>query len=97
MFVSFPVVVCLVAGLSALAPLALASPPDPIWIGGLFDAGDSDDVIVAATSAEGASDDAAPHAVTACLVMVGIVPSVDAIAVAGSGLPVFQGRAPPSA
>ena len=37
----------------ALVPLAHASPPDPVWIAGIYDAGDSDDVILAATSLEG--------------------------------------------
>ena len=36
----------------ALVPLAHASPPDPVWIAGIYDAGDSDDVILAATSLE---------------------------------------------
>ena len=36
----------------ALVPLAHASPPDPVWLAGIYDAGDSDDVIVAATSLE---------------------------------------------
>ena len=34
----------------ALVPLAPASPPDPVWLAGIYDAGDSDDVILAATS-----------------------------------------------
>ena len=36
---------------ATLAPLAEASPPDPTWIGGLYDNGDHDDVILAITSA----------------------------------------------
>ena len=37
----------------ALVPLAHASPPDPVWLAGIYDGADSDDVIVAATSLEG--------------------------------------------
>ena len=39
----------LVLVLSALGPLASASPPDPGWIGGFYDAADYDDVILAVT------------------------------------------------
>ena len=52
---AFPVVTLLLVALSVIAPLALASPPDPMWIGGVFDGDDSDDVIVAAWSSEGAT------------------------------------------
>ena len=38
--------------LVVLVPLAHASPPDPVWLAGIYDAGDSDDVILAATSLE---------------------------------------------
>ena len=38
--------------LHTLIPLAHATPPDPVWLAGIYDAGDSDDVIVAATSLE---------------------------------------------
>jgi hypothetical protein len=47
---------CSVSGLLfallALAPLADASPPDPLWIAGIYDVADFDDVIVAITSLE---------------------------------------------
>jgi hypothetical protein len=36
--------------LVALVPLAHTSPPDPLWIAGIYDAADFDDVVVAATS-----------------------------------------------
>ena len=34
-----------------LASLAYASPPDPTWVGGFWDGGDFDDVVIAVTSA----------------------------------------------
>jgi hypothetical protein len=92
---AYPVVTLLLVALSALAPLALASPPDPIWIGGLFDGDDADDVIVAATSSEGATDGVARPAVKAVLLVVGSVPPAIAISSDNSAAPVFQGRAPP--
>src|SRR5262249_15868258 len=39
----------LVLVLVTLAPLASASPPDPSWIGGFYDAADGDDAILAVT------------------------------------------------
>jgi hypothetical protein len=94
---AFPVVTLLLVALSGLAPLALASPPDPIWIGGVFDGGDSDDVVVAATSAEGATDGAALPSGKAVLLVAGSVLPAVSDSSTNSTAPVFQGRAPPSA
>lgn len=44
------VVFILLGNLVALVPLAHASPPDPIWIAGLYDAADYDDVVLAVIS-----------------------------------------------
>jgi len=42
----------LVVGVAlALTSLAYASPPDPTWVGGFWDGGDFDDVVIAITSA----------------------------------------------
>jgi hypothetical protein len=44
----------LVVGALALCPaLALASPPDPLWIGGVYDAGDWDEAVLTSAFAEG--------------------------------------------
>ncbi len=43
----------LVAALVALMPLAHASPPDPSWIAGFYDAADHDEVVLAVTDALG--------------------------------------------
>ena len=45
---ALPLLVVLVA----LVPLADATPPDPLWIAGMYDAADSDDVVMTATSLE---------------------------------------------
>ena len=37
--------------LAALVPLAHASPPDPLWIPGIYDAADLDEVVVAVLTA----------------------------------------------
>ncbi len=49
MIPQLPVTALLVLVLATLAPLASASPPDPSWIGGFYDAADGDDVILAVT------------------------------------------------
>jgi hypothetical protein len=46
--------VLVLSGLVALTPLAYASPPDPSWIRGVYDDGDSDDVVLLVTSGGGA-------------------------------------------
>ena len=95
---AFPVVtLLLLVALSLLGPLSQASPPDPIWIGGLFDGGDTDDVVVAATSAEGATEGMAPLTGAAVLLAAGPVPLPVSIACPSAAAPVFQGRAPPFA
>ena len=44
-------VLFLLLGLAALTPLAYATPPDPSWVGGIYDDADYDDVVVLITSA----------------------------------------------
>ena len=41
----------LLALLLAILPLAEASPPDPLWVGGMYDGADLDDVVVAVLAA----------------------------------------------
>jgi len=49
-------VIALLAALVGLVPLAHASPTDPSWIPGIYDAADSDDVVLAVTSLESSVD-----------------------------------------
>ena len=46
----------LVAFILALTPLAYASPPDPMWQLGFFDAGDFDEVVEYITSSAGLAE-----------------------------------------
>jgi hypothetical protein len=83
----------LLAFLVVLVPLAAASPPDPLWIGGIYDAADSDDAVVAATSLE--------YRVEETLRVVSPVSMVVGVTLAGSLVIPFairrstQARAPP--
>jgi hypothetical protein len=50
-----------VAVLLSLGALAHASPPDPDWLGGLWDNGDYDDIILLVTSGVGVADSHSIH------------------------------------
>ena len=94
---STPVAALLFAVLAVLTPLALASPPDPLWVGGLFDAADFDDVVVAVTSTDGTTDGAVPRVVKVSLAALGTVAPPSLSNPVRGALPVFQERAPPTA
>jgi hypothetical protein len=91
-----PVVLILLGALIALVPLAHASPPDPIWITGLYDGADYDDVIAAATSADSAVEYAPLVSLTPSLIVVGTFHPAPAPSPATPALPAFQIRAPPT-
>jgi len=91
-----PVAILLLFSLALLAPLAHASPPDPTWIHGVFDAADSDDAIVAATGTQCVIDGVgSPEAVAPAV--AGAVPTSGSPDAPFSTDPVFRGRAPPAA
>jgi hypothetical protein len=56
MFLRRSVALLVVGALLSLGALAHASPPDPDWLGGLWDNGDYDDIILLVTSGVGAAD-----------------------------------------
>jgi len=93
---SAPIVWLLLGASLALAPLALASPPDPLWICGIFDAGDTDDVLVAATSVLGTPPTPTLDRAAAFLAPAGGVAPGDAAIPASSPLSIRQGRSPPA-
>jgi hypothetical protein len=53
----------LVAGFALIIPLAYASPPDPNWITGIYDAADGDDVVGFLTDTNAAGYSSSPPAV----------------------------------
>jgi hypothetical protein len=40
-----PILLLLILPLAAAKPLALASPPDPLWLAGVYDGADGDDAV----------------------------------------------------
>ena len=86
-------VTALVAALICLVPLGHASPSDPVWIAGTYDAADSDDVLVKATSLETSVDDAL--LTISPVSNFGAVPLGMTSVVPASTLRGVQARAPP--
>src|SRR5262249_57350487 len=54
------VVLLLVLGLGGLRALASATLPDPVWVPGLYDDADYDDVVLAVLDLDGSCSDAPP-------------------------------------
>ncbi len=50
---ALPILPVLLVVISAVIPLAYASPPDPSWVKGIYDDADFDDVVVFITSGAG--------------------------------------------
>jgi hypothetical protein len=78
----------------ALTPLAYASPGDPLWIAGIYDAADYDEVVTAAAALESLVED------TLLVVSPGSIVADSAAAgtmarPAGATLDIAQPRAPP--
>jgi len=86
-------VLILLVVLCALAPFAYASPTDPLWVGGIYDAADADDAVFAALSLESRVEDH-PHNVGPARVIVDTIPAV-AYAVRFTRVRRLQPRAPP--
>jgi len=84
------------AGILLVLPLlAHMSPPDPLWISGLYDEADFDEVIVTVVSATGQVGLRLPMLVKPAVIVAGILP-LDDPASAPAGLsPALLIRAPP--
>jgi len=91
-----PAVPLLILALAALVPAGLVSPPDPLWIGGYFAAGDSRDGIAPVTVVDTATDGTVRDALAAALDPVSAVPPMSSAGALGSALSVTRGRAPPA-
>jgi hypothetical protein len=79
--------------LVALIPLAHARPPDPLWIAGIYDGADFDEVVVAVVSATGVVEVPVVYSPAAVF-----TPTTTSVAVAWVPLTPFSAlhsRAPP--
>ncbi len=90
-----PLTLVLLVSLVGPPTLAHASPPDPIWIAGMYDAADYDDDVVAATSLVSAQEPAPLGFVKPFQEVVWLTPLGDATGATTAALQAFQIRAPP--
>ena len=67
--IPLPAAVALLTVLVALTPLAYATPPDPTWVSGFFDADDNDDCVFLITSSLATVDTCPPRSWTPFLVL----------------------------
>ncbi len=88
-----PVLLILIGALAGLVPFAHANVPDPLWIGGIYDAADCDDFAAAVSSGE--AEPASSPPAGALLILVGVVLPAGALSLAPAPLLVFPIRAPP--
>ena len=88
-------VLALLGVLAALVPLAHASPPDPLWIPGIYDAADFDEVVVAVlTAVARAADTRSVSFAPPARAGATVVPAEVRLA-PGASLPALPVRAPP--
>jgi len=86
----------LLACLVSLTPLAQASPPDPTWIPGFYDAADYDDVVSLVANSEGAVKVVDATQARPTLLVAGRVPAVENDPAPGSSGLSARPRAPPA-
>lgn len=80
--------------LAALTPFAYASPPDPVWVPGIYDGGDYDDVVEMVTGASWVV--APPAVVVGCAGALWWVPAPAASPVVVPALLAIYLRSPPA-
>ena len=78
-----------------LVPLAHTSPPDAMWIAGIYDAADYDDVILAAAAMESLPHEG-PILEGPVSLVASIVPAAGAAFAVANEVRIAQPRAPPT-
>lgn len=77
-------------------PLSYTDVPDQTWLGGLWDGGDNDDVILQLEATGATVDTLAVRDAAPVLVVVGFAPAIHEVAVASRAVSTNQTRAPPA-
>jgi hypothetical protein len=80
----------------ALVPLAHASPPDPVWIAGIYDGADFDEAVIAVVSATGLVVGASVASISPAKVAAGTASGSHAPSFVVRLLSTFHDRAPPA-
>ena len=88
--------VLLLGVLLTLSPLAQACPTDPVWIPGLYDDNDQDDVILFITGAVSAVDSGFVDPIGPAVVCLGLIPLSSPQRAWPRPLESLSTRAPPS-
>jgi len=89
------VILISIAVLAATVPLAYASPPDPIWIGGLYDDDDLDNVVVFITWATGIVESFQLEASCPLPTVIALLPRADDGPAFSQAASSARSRAPP--
>jgi hypothetical protein len=91
-------VILLVAlALGVFPALALASPTDPRWVGGVYDGGDWDDAVLASAFSAGVASAIGSKGLWTWWIATGTVHLGWSALPTCFALPAFDGRAPPAA
>jgi hypothetical protein len=90
-------VVLVALAIAVFPALAQASPTDPLWIGGVYDAGDWDDAVLASAFTDGVAGATWPKDLWTSWIAVGTVQLGWPGPPTRFALPAFDGRAPPAA
>ena len=85
----------LVGVLVSVTPLAYTSPPDPSWIGGIYDDGDFDDVVVFIVSAAALGEPVVSANARPAPLVIGCAPQAGQMPIPGPGCSSNPVRAPP--
>src|SRR5262249_14792995 len=91
------VVFVVIGVLVPLTPLAYSEPPDPIWIGGIYDDADLDDAVWLITSAAGAIDPSPLDSASSVLAFLAALRQPDEGANPSATPSSTRPRAPPAA
>jgi hypothetical protein len=89
--------VLIVGTLAAVVPMAHASPPDPTWIAGIWDAADCDEAILSLTGGDALPAVAVPVLLSLSLVLLGTALFPASAFAALRPRPAAANRAPPLA
>jgi len=89
-------VLSLLLVVTALVSLAYASPADPLWISGIYDAGDHDDVVWLVTHT-GMAQDCAQTSSLASPTLIGVLTIFSSSVHVPPRPPALHPRAPPAA
>ncbi len=93
---SLAILPVLLLAITALTPLAYASPPDPSWVQGIYDGADFDDVVVFIASGAGVVELFLQLDLSLVLPRAGYTPQPEQDAVLALFRSSLQPRAPPA-